>query len=186
MANNDRGEWITRYRLVAIDEEGYHFAKGIEQPLGVFDSQSDCRAEASYMGLTFVRAEPVEARATYQHDRQSIERRDTHKYVGTYQHEDRWTTLGAGKVLGRARVLREPDGDADMSEGPLYGFTFVADRATFERHGPEAIRRALQDMFTRWGCAHDYDCCGCASTSARVRHTKRREFFVAQSVTYNY
>ena len=45
--------------------------------------------------------------------------------------------------------------------------------------GPAATSRARV-------CRHEYDCCGCASTFASVRHVGRGEFSVRIRTTYNY
>jgi len=32
----------------------------------------------------------------------------------------------------------------------------------------EEIKNALGDHFSAWGCAHEYDCCGCRSYTAHL------------------
>jgi hypothetical protein len=115
---------------------------------------------------------------------QFLEAQLTHKYVGTYSHLERFAPLGNVKVLG-GRDTPEPD-EPDISDAGGRIFRVVAPSAMVRQHGAETIRRALSDLFTSWGCAHDYDCCGCVSSMAYVKRAGRREFVVRQSFTRNY
>lgn len=47
-------------------------------------------------------------------------------------------------------------------------------------------RQTLSDHIAGSRCSHDYDCCGCASTYARVRKVKPGVFAVQARTTYNY
>ena len=47
-------------------------------------------------------------------------------------------------------------------------------------------QRALLNSIAGSRCSHDYDCCGCASTYARVRKVKPGIFAVQARTTYNY
>lgn len=51
---------------------------------------------------------------------------------------------------------------------------------------PAASKQALEDHYTRWGCSHEYDCCGCVSTRARVKQITARTFSVAIDYSRNY
>ena len=87
--------------------------------------------------------------------------RETHDYVGTFAHLDRWSDVG-GYVMLSGRPLPTGD-DADGSLLPGLAVTLLVeaegdvDDATLER--------AIVDSFTSRGCAHEWDCCGCTSTS---------------------
>lgn len=48
------------------------------------------------------------------------------------------------------------------------------------------VCRAIEDEFSSHGCAHTYDCCGCASYSARCRYTgKGANYVLTIRVGYN-
>ena len=47
-------------------------------------------------------------------------------------------------------------------------------------------RQTLSEHLNYSRCSHDYDCCGCASTYARVRKVKPGVFAVQARTTYNY
>lgn len=88
--------------------------------------------------------------------------RKTHKYVGTYQHEDQW------EYLGRMTMLQYNAKCTD-EEDPCEPTTIIQHfKVELENHDPvwtdEQVKRALRDTLTRSGCHHDYDCCGCVST----------------------
>ncbi len=112
-----------------------------------------------------------------------LQRRLTHKYVGSYQHLDAWRDLGWAKLLGSVKQLRVAH---DFDDGGEIGFTVAVPKAVLEQHGRREVERALRDMYSQWGCGHERDCCGCALIRADAKHTKRREFFVRQSIGFNY
>ncbi len=86
--------------------------------------------------------------------------RETHKYVGTYQHLDRWREIGRARVIGTEQISKDADG---IEEAQVVRHT-----VTVHSEAPDdEIARALRDTFTRQGCAHEYDCCGCWSHTAR-------------------
>ena len=47
-------------------------------------------------------------------------------------------------------------------------------------------RQTLSEHLNYSRCSHDYDCCGCASTYARVSKVKPGIFAVQARTTYNY
>lgn len=52
---------------------------------------------------------------------------------------------------------------------------------------PRIVRRCLSDTFTRGGCGHDYDCCGCFFSSAYpIKQISKREWLVWEHISYNY
>jgi hypothetical protein len=93
----------------------------------------------------------------------TLELRVTHKYVGTYQHEDVWKDLGSFEITYTERWVREQEDEQDFIE-PLKQIHTVH----VDSDAPvEEISQALQDTFTQVGCHHEYDCCGCRSYYAK-------------------
>lgn len=95
----------------------------------------------------------------------NLEIRKTHRYVGEYQYLDQWETIGTLDVLKSETVLR-----ADATEDDEYD---ICEPYTTRHHvrveseePKEKIERVLLDHFTKQGCAHDWDCCGCRSYRA--------------------
>lgn len=107
-----------------------------------------------------------------------VQERLTHRYNDDYAHLDNWRYLGRVKVLGGREV--EPDNGYD--EAGAYLMHAVAPRGL----DPKAVRQALRDSFTRSGCSHEYDCCGCVSSYARVRQITPRTFSVLVRSYRNY
>ncbi|AJD82997.1 hypothetical protein PJWF_00104 [Achromobacter phage JWF] len=113
---------------------------------------------------------------------QSVELRKTHRYVGTFKHLDEHEYLGVAKVL-RGRNIHRPDSYYDEpSHGPVRLFSVIVPRGADRKKWQEA----LMHTFSAWGCAHEYDCCGCASYSASVRFVSKRRAVVHQAITYNF
>lgn len=140
---------------------------------------------------------------------QLISLRRTRRYVGTWAHLDQWEDLGTAKVLANSavygpekaeddwnrRVRRWPkhmrrrflkDYYADPSCGPISYFRVVVPRAMLDVYGKDRVLQAIQDTFSRHGCSHEYDCCGCASYSATATYMGGREFKVKLGVGYNF
>ena len=106
--------------------------------------------------------------------------RTTHKYVGTYKHLDKYGTPVLIKMLGGRKVERYED----YYVGPIYYNRIVlpaGTTATFKQ-----VRNALYGEFSKHGCHHEYDCCGCASTSVTVTRVSKREYLMERSISYNY
>lgn len=102
----------------------------------------------------------------------------THRYVGTFRHLDSWRYLGAAKVT--------PGRIVDPGNGYDEGRTYIR-WATLPRGiDRDAACRALEDTMSRWGCAHEWDCCGCASHTTRVLHRHGRRVVLKTWVSYNY
>lgn len=160
---------------------------------------------------------------------ETISRRITHKYVGTYRHLDQWEEVGQVKILGTARIYDPYQWEAlalrtDSVYGPrshfskrrnawVYPFkrpmrkcerraklaSFHEDHSDgnttvlnviakgFKGMTQQEVCRAIEDEYSSHGCAHTYDCCGCASYSARCKHTgKGAEFILIIHTSYNY
>lgn len=92
----------------------------------------------------------------------ALQIRLTHKYVGTYQHEDEWETLGEYEVLSSQKWKPIDDEEFDPTD-TIKNFYEVVVRTYGSEHKAEKITQALRDQFTQVGCHHDYDCCGCRS-----------------------
>lgn len=106
----------------------------------------------------------------------------THRYVGTYKHEDKWRDLGRVKVTP-ARVTQEP---RDYDDGGAY-VRWATLPSGLSREDRRELMRGLEDTLTSQGCSHEYDCCGCRSdlTYAYPTRNPRRVRLVTQ-VSFNY
>lgn len=90
----------------------------------------------------------------------TLEVRETHEYVGTYQHLDRWREIGWARVIGTEQISVDRENPEET--------TVVRHTLTVHADAPDAeIAQAIRDTFTRAGCAHEWDCCGCWSHYAR-------------------
>lgn len=81
----------------------------------------------------------------------------THRYVGEYQHEDEWRTIGFVDVLREIRL--EPDDEGN----PANAGTSIIMALCIDVIARDKIEQALIDTFSRHGCACEHDCCGCVS-----------------------
>lgn len=102
----------------------------------------------------------------------------THRYVGTYKHLDRWQNVGPVR-LTPGRVVAESNGYDE-------GNTYVRWATVPRGQSVDKTVRALEDTLSSHGCAHEWDCCGCASYSTRVIHRHGRRLVLKTSVSYNY
>lgn len=91
----------------------------------------------------------------------ALELRVSNKYVGTYQHEDEWKTVGEYTILStkKWKLIDEEDFDPTEPTKTIYTLLVIPD----DDASIEDISRALRDTFTQVGCHHEYDCCGCRS-----------------------
>lgn len=110
----------------------------------------------------------------------SIFERLTRRYNGGYAHFDSYSYLCDVKTTPM-KCTREPDSYDDGGNYVCYGRMpsrlNKKDRARF--------LQAVADTFSKHGCSHSYDCCGCASVYARVS-AKGRQFKVNTRVRFNY
>ena len=113
-------------------------------------------------------------------ERIHLEQRLTHRYVGTYDYLDEWDYVSPEPAL--LTPMREVEPGNGYDEGGTYIRWATLPRGV---NRAQAIR-ALEDSLSRWGCAHEWDCCGCASYSTRVLHRHGRRVVLQTSVTYNY
>jgi hypothetical protein len=107
-----------------------------------------------------------------------ISERESYTYAAGWNHLDSWKELGTAKML-QARMTREPNGHDD---GGAYLAKVIAPSNLKGRDLSQAIAQSIGGS----SCKHEHDCCGCASTSARVKRTSAREYSVYLRVTYNY
>lgn len=130
----------------------------------------------------------------------TLSQRRTHKYVGTYAYLDKWRDVVEVKLVRGRKISALTDlaqrmgvrhgrnmdqvwNRLDASDGPAYVHKVVAPRGWTDH---KALIRALEDTYSRHGCHHEYDCCGCASYSAEARHIRGREYSLRIDVGYNY
>lgn len=112
---------------------------------------------------------------------ETLSKRITHRYVGTYRHLDQWEEVGTmSEILS---TVVPPSESEDGSAGPKTTKLITVDSS----HPKKEIERALRDRFTKQGCAHDYDCCGCASHSvSRVKKVAAKLYEVEIHTSYNF
>ena len=106
--------------------------------------------------------------------------RRTNKYVDSYSCLDDWEDIGEFKTLWRNREDKSDDDGYDhwVTE---YLFEVSSDR------GVEEIVQALKNQFTHWGCAHEYDCCGCPLLSVKsISAVSENRYYLVQTGTRNY
>jgi hypothetical protein len=108
----------------------------------------------------------------------NIYQRLTHRYVDAYRHLDEEVLIGQVKQLGLTRSVAP----AGYDDGGTYLFRVVAPPDM--KHAD--LSRAISSTLSHSGCSHEYDCCGCASQSARVKRLTKREYAVRLRVSFNY
>lgn len=85
--------------------------------------------------------------------------RMTNKYVGTYQHEDQWNYVGQiTRIQSHVTESDDPE-DATESMTHVHEVEVSPEQAVSE----EQVAKAIRDHYTKAGCHHEYDCCGCRS-----------------------
>lgn len=109
-----------------------------------------------------------------------LERRLTHRYVGTHAHLDEWD------YVSPVPALLTPHRQVNPGNGYDEGGTYIRWVTLPRGVDREQAARALEDALTRWGCAHEWDCCGCASHTTRVLHRHGRRLVLQTRVSYNY
>lgn len=99
-------------------------------------------------------------------------------YRDAYRDLDSEEYVGEVKLLG-GRMVREP---RDFDDGGVLRHRVVAPSTLAGRD----LTRAINTHFSHSGCRHEWDCCGCASTSATAKRVSKREYVVDISTSYNY
>lgn len=99
----------------------------------------------------------------------TLQVRETHDYVGTYAHLDRWSEVGTYTVLSSRPVAGEGEADGSLMPGYAVSLLVEPGRGATARQ----IRAGIEDTFTVRGCACEHDCCGCVSHGvSEVRRTR--------------
>ena len=115
--------------------------------------------------------------------RMYLEKRVTHRYVGAYAYLDEW------RDLGRTPARLTPPKLVNPGNGYDEGGTYLR-WATLPRMPQRADRadaaRALEDLLSSHGCAHEWDCCGCASHNTQALRRQGRRVLLRTTVTFNY
>ena len=105
--------------------------------------------------------------------------RKTHKYVGTYADLDDWEEIGTANVLSSSSRPLEDD-ITEPTETKLLVEVSSSSPAV-------DIERALRSSFSRSGCAHEYDCCGCVSSHVtKVERQKGHQWLITINSSKNY
>ncbi|QIG76893.1 hypothetical protein EVC30_064 [Rhizobium phage RHph_Y1_11] len=116
------------------------------------------------------------------YERVTLERRLTHKYVGTYKHLDSHEYVGDALIRCRDEELVD---DEDPCEPTT--ITMVVEVVTEQPQPLNIICEAIRDTFSSHGCAHEWDCCGCWSTwTSEVAHAVNNKFLVELRSHRNY
>jgi hypothetical protein len=107
-----------------------------------------------------------------------LHQRMTHAYAAGWSDLDDWQHLGTAKML-RWNATAEPLG---FDEAATYTTKVI---------GPRQLRavdlgNAISATLGGSSCTHEHDCCGCPTTSASVKRTSAREYFVHLRITRNY
>ena len=95
-----------------------------------------------------------------------LKRRLTNKYVGTYQHEDEWEYIGRYTILSSERWRLECNEDPDPTD-PMKHFYTIKVEDVLEGYTIKDVEEAIKDSFSKIGCHHEHDCCGCRSYYAK-------------------
>ena len=93
----------------------------------------------------------------------SLSVRTTHKYVGTYSHLDNWDTVGLYKQIG-GKALNEDESAAFDATVEYEYYVHVMPLKGEALPTVDVLKAALEAQYTKDGCHHDHDCCGCVST----------------------
>lgn len=107
-----------------------------------------------------------------------IYKRLSHRFNPGWSSRDNWAWLGTLK-LTPAKVVREGNG---YDDGGTY-LQYARIPADVDR---QQLAWAVQDTMSGSSCRHEYDCCGCQSTSVRTKFLSTRLLQVRVSVSYNY
>ena len=104
-----------------------------------------------------------------------IYKRLTHKFNLGWSHEDEWDTAATVKVL--------PYKVIDINDD---SYTVTQRVIAPSSHRKTDLSSAIASTFSRSGCRHEYDCCGCVSFHAIVRRVSAREYVAKISASRNY
>lgn len=99
----------------------------------------------------------------------------THRYVGSHDYLDEWRDLPDPVRMTESRRV---------AEGTYIRWATLPGQLSRKKR--DEMVRGLEQTLTKWGCAHEYDCCGCPSFSTRVIQRKGRDVVLRTAVSYNY
>jgi hypothetical protein len=105
----------------------------------------------------------------------NLYQRLTHKYALGWDYLDEYATLGTATMTAPKLV----------SDAGIDGHTRTARVTAPATLGSLNIARAIADTLTTSGCRHEYDCCGCATTTTQVTRLSRRQYGVKLFTYYN-
>lgn len=112
----------------------------------------------------------------------TVSKRLTHKYVDSCRHLDAHVTLGTVK-LTPMRMVREP---ADFDDGGEY-VRFATLPVRLRGRDLTEAREALAENLSKWGCTHEYDCCGCELIRTTAHPTRDpRRVLLRTRISYNF
>lgn len=105
-------------------------------------------------------------------------RRTSNRYIDKYKYLD-------GEEFVATVRLTAP---RVVDEGNSYdaGNTYVQYLRVPRSVDVKALRQALRDTLGYHGCTHEWDCCGCASSSVFTKLVASRKLQVTTVVSYNY
>lgn len=90
----------------------------------------------------------------------TLKKRMTFKYVGAYNYLDEWQDVAVYKEIGFRALPVEHEND--LTEPRCCEVFVLVSKKTGDVGD---IKNALFDTYSKSGCGHDYDCCGCRSYS---------------------
>ncbi len=117
-------------------------------------------------------------------NKHNVYKRTTFKYNDAYRHLDESHFIGT-VVLGDAKHT-PPTDESSFDDGGTY-VRLATLPAGLNRRQRADMRAALAENLSKWGCSHEYDCCGCSlvRTVAHATNHARRVVLVS-SVSFNY
>lgn len=104
----------------------------------------------------------------------SLNKRLTHKYVGTYKHLDAHEEIAQYVVMNQTNMLDDDEDDPDPCDHRLT-FLYLKITDIKEGLGEDSIADAIYDEFSAGGCSCEHDCCGCRSYTV-VQAEKCKQF----------
>lgn len=107
--------------------------------------------------------------------------RETFKFVGAYQHEDTWRSIGSCEVYAGEATCTD---ETDICEPHLQ--VNMVEVQVDTRATRKDIKQALEQTFTKSGCAHEHDCCGCRSFYASAKHVGRNVYRLTITSSRNF
>ena len=99
----------------------------------------------------------------------------------THRYRDGWKWQDGHEYVGVAKLL----GGRETENRGIDGYTLINRMvAPSDLRGVD-LTEAIQNTLSGSRCQHEYDCCGCAATMARVRRVSAREYVVRRQISYN-